>query len=126
MLDLVKAFERVPYRWLAAQGIKYSYPMTVLRLSIAAYRLGRCIIINGLCSTIVVPTRGITAGAVHATIELRLLLIEWLDNLVQRHMHIVLTVYVDDTTLEATGSKQLVADTVVAAGAEFTEQLIGM
>ena len=41
MVDMVKAFDRVPHDWLVAQGVRYDYPMAVLTLSIAAYKLGR-------------------------------------------------------------------------------------
>ena len=67
MLDMVKAFERVSHHWLVKQGARYRYPMAVLRLSIAAYHLARCITIDGVCSVLLLATRGITAGAVHAT-----------------------------------------------------------
>eukprot|EP00973_Karenia_brevis_P033051 4561206-Karenia_brevis.AAC.1 len=43
LLDLVKAFERVPHDWLVRQASRYQYPMMVLRLCIEAYRLLRTI-----------------------------------------------------------------------------------
>ena len=36
MIDMVKAFERVPHYWLVRQGSRYAYPMQNLKLSIAA------------------------------------------------------------------------------------------
>ena len=45
----------------------------------------------------VVATRGIIAGAVQATREMRFLLIQWLDDTMQTYRHIELTVYVEDT-----------------------------
>ena len=124
MLDMVKAFERVPHTWLVRQGERYNYPMQVLRLSIAAYKLGRCIVIDGICSKLLVAVRGITAGSVHATIELRLLLIEWLDDTVRLYRHITISVYVDDTSLESSGSGKVVEETVVGAVRYFTGALI--
>jgi len=124
MLDMVKAFERVSHQWLVNQGQRYEYPMRVLRLSIAAYRLGRCIAIDGICSELMVASRGITAGAVHATIELRLLLIQWLDETVQLYRHIVITVYVDDTSFEASGSDRVVCEAVVGAVRHFTKAVV--
>ena len=124
MLDLVKAFERVPHHWLVRQSERYRYPMAILRLSIAAYRLSRCITIEGVCSVLLQATRGITAGAVHATIELRLLLIQWLDETVSLYRHIVVTVYVDDTSFEASGSERIVCSSVVGAVRHFTQSLI--
>ena len=79
LLDLVKAFERVPLDWLVRQAARYQYPLLILRLSIAAYQLGRTIVIQGVCSMLVWATMGITAGSVYATTELRVLLLQWLD-----------------------------------------------
>jgi len=43
LLDLVKAFETVPH-WVLAEAAKLKgYPMAILRLSLAAYRLQRTI-----------------------------------------------------------------------------------
>ncbi len=126
MLDMVKAFERVPHQWLLRQGARYAYPLRVLRLSIAAYRLSRCITIDGCCSILMLAGRGITAGSVHATIELRMLLIEWLDDTFRMYKLLVLTVYVDDTSMESSGSLETVVKTVVGAVKYFTSALIGI
>ena len=123
MLDMIKAFERVPHQWLVRQGLRYRYPLTVLRLCIAAYRLARCITVHGVCSVLLFATRGITAGAVHATVELRLWLIEWLDQTVSFYP-INLTVYVDDTSFDATGSEDMVCDMVCGAVQHFTDCLV--
>ena len=74
------------------------------------------------CSRLVVATRGITAGAVHATIELRLLLIQPLDTALHANPHASVSAYVDDVTIEAVGTEQLVHGSVVGA----TCELIGM
>jgi hypothetical protein len=104
LLDLVKAFDRVPFDWLVANAIEYEYPIRILRLSIQAYLLGRVIVIECVCSRVLFASRGITAGSVLATIELRVLLIRSMDRLVYRFPSVIATVYVDDTSLETTGS----------------------
>ncbi len=79
--------------------------MTVLRLSIAAYRLLRTLTANGICSTLLLPGSGIIAGAVHSTIELRLLLIQWMDDAVALFPSLLsVTAYVDDVSLESLGT----------------------
>ena len=88
----------------------YDYPIVVLRLCIAAYRLGRVIRINGVVSRTIFATRGITAGAVHATTELRLVLIHWVDKVVANVMYVTITFYVDDSSFEAAGSERLVIE----------------
>ena len=60
LLDLVKAFERVPHDWLVRQASRYEYPLAILRLSIAAYRLARTIVVDGVCFSIILATRGIS------------------------------------------------------------------
>ena len=77
LLDLVKAFERVPHDWLVRQAVKFQYPLLILRLSLAAYRLGRVVVVGGISTEIMWACRGIVAGAVHATIELRVILFQW-------------------------------------------------
>ena len=77
LLDLVKAFDRVPHDWLVRQAAKFRYPLLVLRLSLAAYRLWRVVTVSGICSVVMSACMGIVAGAVHATIELRVLLLQW-------------------------------------------------
>eukprot|EP00973_Karenia_brevis_P054072 7511012-Karenia_brevis.AAC.1 len=126
LLDLVKAFERVPHEWLVTQAQKYNYSLFVLRLSIAAYRLPRTVSVAALCSRLVCATRGITAGAVHATIELRLLLIQPLDSAVHTFPHAAISAYVDDVTVEAVGTQQMVCKNVVGATRSFSRDLIRM
>ena len=108
LLDLVKAFDSVPFDRLAKQAIQYDYNLWLLRLSLAAYRLGRVLCIDGSCSAIVWATRGLTAGSVLATIELRVLLIQWADEAVALSLHARLTVYVDDVTIETVGTVKVV------------------
>ena len=96
LIDLVKAFERVPHQQLIAEGLHWEYPTAILRLTIAAYRLGRRISVNGIVSSIVYALRGITAGSVSATTELRLLLLRALDGIVAAFPSVPLHVYVDD------------------------------
>lgn len=119
MLNMVKAFECVPHQWLVRQGMRYGCPMQILRLSIAAHLLARSICIEGVCSRLLDASCGITAGAAHATIELRLLLIEWLGDTVRLYLHMVVTAYVDDTSFEASGSSRSVGRTVIWAMQAF-------
>ena len=74
LLDLVKAFETVPHAILARSAIALGFPAALIRLSLAAYRLARALGVDGAYSKLIVATRGITAGAGFATIELELLL----------------------------------------------------
>ena len=127
MLDMVKAFERVPHDWLVVQAVRYHYPLAILRLSLGAYRMERVLTVDNTCALPVLPTRGITAGSVHATVELRLLLLQWLDQALACNPRLLTaTVYVDDVALECSGSEAQVTRTVVAAARTFTRAVEGI
>ena len=103
LLDLVKCFDTVPHDWLVRQAIALGYNLWLLRLSIAVYRMRRAMRI-GLCySKTMLACCGITAGAVMATIELRVLLIMFLDYAAAINPLTYLTIYVDDMSIEAAG-----------------------
>ena len=129
LLDMEKAFERVPHDWLLLQARRYAYPLSVIRLSLEAYRLERVVTVGDACAFPVRPTGGITAGSVHATIELRLLLLQWLDEaLAYNPQLLTATVYVDDVSLECSGTEEQVARTISGAAKVVTEALttVGM
>ena len=109
LIDLVKAFERIPHAVLVQFAIKWNYCLLTLRLSLAAYRLVRLICIDGICSRPVQATRGITAGAGMATSELRLFMLDLVLTLNVRFTAVRQTLYVDDLTLEASGETELAA-----------------
>ena len=100
LLDLVKAFETVPHHILVQIALEMGYPLVLLRLCLASYRIKRSIGIEGVYSKTVVATRGIIAGSGTATTELKLLLLplmkmqkqQWANSLIAK-------VYVDDLTL---------------------------
>ena len=81
LIDLMKAFERVPHHILAREAQALGYPLWLLRLSLAAYRLPRRISIAGVLSRILRAARGLTAGSSFAMTELRVILIRGLDSL---------------------------------------------
>ena len=48
LLDLVKAFERIPHWHLVQAALRYGYPIVLLRLSPAAYRIRRAVGVAGV------------------------------------------------------------------------------
>ena len=104
LLDLVKAFETVPH-WVLVEAAKLKrYPVLVLRLSLAAYRLRRTIGVDGVYSRTIIATRDILAGSGFATSELRVHMLDLIHTLQARWANIIVTkVYVDAPTLKVTG-----------------------
>jgi len=92
----------------------------VLRLTLAAYRLARTIGSDGAA------TRSITAGSGLATSELRLLLLDMIDQLGDI-VGIAVKLYVDDLTLTATGTRKQVTEKLAQAtgiSIDFLENLM--
>ena len=118
LLDLVKAFERVPHHLLAAAAARKGYPLVLLRLSLAAYRMQRAIGIEGVFSHLLVATRGITAGSGMATTELRILLIDVIVVANRNWPLAQLVLYVDDLAVTASAAAE-VAVRVVAEVVNF-------
>ena len=118
-LDLIKAFDYVPHGYLIQQAIRRGHSLHLLRLSIAAYRLPRVLMIAQCCSKLVWPSRGITAGAVHATTELRVLIIDFFDSLIILCPTIHWKVYVDDASGDGVASENVLVDSLSQATLEL-------
>ena len=95
-VDMVKCFERVTHVALLEEAKYWHYPLWILRMCMLAYKFGRRISIKGVVSRLVFALRGITAGSVTATTELRLLLLRTLDDVARRFRHVPMHVYIDD------------------------------
>ena len=116
LLDLTKAFELVDHQLLLEAAKKRGYPLALLRLSLAAYRLERTVGIDGHYSRPVLAQRGITAGSGFATTELRMLLMDVMDATFEAHGRAVsLTLYVDDLTIAVRGTARTVAKRLASA-----------
>ena len=77
----------IAFDWLVKMGLRYKYNLVILRLSLASYLLARVLDVDGCCSLFVWATRGLAAGSVMATIELRVLLIEAAAELVSSSLY---------------------------------------
>ena len=60
----MKVFERVRYWLLVREALGLGYPLWMLRLSIATYKLPRVIRVGTCYSDVVLAIRGITAEVV--------------------------------------------------------------
>ena len=113
LLDLEKAFDRVPHHRVVEAARRWSYPMKILRLSLNGYRMARVIGVGGIFSEVIRPMQGIAAGSAHATRELRALMIGIFDEAHTTCPAVALTLYVDDATIENVGTVKTVAERVV-------------
>lgn len=118
LLDLVKAFERLPHHLIVAAARSLNYCMFTLRLSLAAYRLPRALGADGAFSRLLVASRGITAGAGFATTELRILLHSVVIGTMRRWPLVRITLYVDDATLEVYHSSMRLTQSTIAGATD--------
>ena len=121
LLDLVKAFEMIPHHLIIKAARKHGFSPWILRLSLAAYRLPRAIGVDGVYSRLIVASRGITAGSGFASAELRVLLLDVVDNTYRLFPSIELAVYVDDITPYTSGRN---ASAVVTRVGNATDYLV--
>ena len=126
LLDLVKAFDSVPFDHLSLCAARVGYNLYLLRLSIAAYQLARVVQDEGCCSDLVWASRGLAAGSVLATIELRVLLIEAGDRLVSMSIYCRFTLYVDDATVETFCPASFIAEEHSRVVRAFVQDLGGI
>lgn len=100
LLDLIKAFDKVPLWLLIPGAIALGYPLKLLRLSIATYQLKRVIRVGSVVSKVVMAVTGITAGSGFATTELRLVMVRVIDRALTLFPTITPTLFVDDLAAE--------------------------
>ena len=114
LLDLVKAFERVPYWLLVQEAVGMGYPVWLLRLSIATYKLPRTLRVGKVCSALIVAFRGITAGSGLATTEMRLVMVRKVERALSAHPSVEPTLFVDDLSAECTGPEKMIETELVS------------
>ena len=102
LLDLVNAFERVPHRRLVHVAEALGYPLWLIRLSLAAYRLPRTVRIAEVYSKPIVATRGIVAGSGFATTEMRIIMIRRVDRACTVSPQTIPILVLDDLAAEHT------------------------
>ena len=113
LLDLVKAFDRVPYHVLIREATQLGYPLRILRLSIATYMADRVIRVDGTISQTMRAKRGITAGSGLATAEMRIVMVRIVDQASRLSPEDVPILFVDDLSAEASGEFEFVKNKIV-------------
>ena len=133
LLDMVKAFDRIPHWLLVREARSLGYPLRLLRLSLSTYLLKRVLRIGGVVSQCMVAFRGITAGSGFATTEMRVILIRIIDRALLVHPMVNPTLFVDDLAADMTaphkhiverlgGFIEMVADFIHDTGQELSKK----
>ncbi len=126
LLDIIKCFEHVPYQALVDEARRVGYCLYTLRLSVSSYLMRRVIGIARVYSRVVRAARGITAGSVWATTELRVLLVRAMDRATRLYPRAALTLYVDDASTEASGTTATVVRDVIGITTEVCKGFEGV
>ena len=122
--DLHKCFDLVNHVRLLEAAKKHSYPLAILRMCVALYRAPRRLLVDGIVSRQIMPSRGIMAGVATATTELRLLLLDGVTSHQQNHKIARLNVFVGDITIDAMlASRSEAARCVLAAAEDIAHKL---
>ena len=125
LLDLVKAFDRIPHWLIVREAVALGYPMWFIRLSLQAYKLKRVIKIRNVVSKEVQAYRGITAGSGAATSEMRPVMIRIILRAKEAYPTVAPSCFVDDLSAQMTGPDEHVlrelAGLVEHVARSFTE-----
>ena len=103
LLDLVKAFDRIPHWLLVREAVALGYPLWFIRLSLETYLLKRVIRVRKVVSMEVRAVRGITAGSGSAVTEMKLVMINIILKGMQAFPTVIPSCFVDDLSAEMTG-----------------------
>ena len=99
----MKAFDLVPHWVLIREGLALGYPLWLLRLSLATYKMKRVVRVRKIVSGLIWAFRGMTAGSGFATTEMRVVMINLVEKALQAHPSVSPTVFVDDLAVEPVG-----------------------
>ena len=88
---------------LLREAERLGYPLRLLRLAIATYKMPRVVRVGTAYSDLVWASRGIVAGSGNATSEMRLVMINIVDSVMKHHPTVIPTLFVDDLSIELSG-----------------------
>ena len=100
LLDLVKAYTRIPHHVLLREVIRLGYPIWLLQLAVATYRLLRVIRVEDAISCVIQAIQGIVVGSGTATTEMRLIMTNVIDAAFKVFPTVTPTAFVDDVGAE--------------------------
>ena len=100
LLDLVKAFDRIPHWLIVREAIELGFPLWFVKLSLETYKLTRVIRIQQVVSHEVRAVRGITTGSGSACTEMKLVMIRIILKASEAHPTVTPCCFVDDLSAD--------------------------
>ncbi len=127
--DMASFFENISRTKLRRRLVAAGFPLAIARLALAAYAGPRVLSLEGALAAPTYAWRGVAAGCGFATTFIRVYCIAPFDNLV-RELQLslpiappILDAYIDDLTLNATGTKGEVLD-ALTTGYELLKEVV--
>ena len=99
--DLQKCYEFIRHHILAAEAIELHFPLRLLYLTIQSYGWSRNLIEESIIACGIYANRGMVAGCIAATRELKAYMSRTLGQIVIRNPRVEIDSWVDDLTIEA-------------------------
>jgi hypothetical protein len=103
LLDIVKAFEAISHRILAAQAIKHNFQTGLLRWLLSLFQQPRSICYQGLLTSPVSASCSIVPGSSHADLLMRLMIQPVITMIRTRWPYSCVSVVVDDLQISLHG-----------------------
>ena len=126
VIDLVKAYERVPLRVVWEWAVQWSFPLDVLAPLMRVFEGHRRLVVEG-CHTEATRTRSaIVAGSRFSTALLKMVLMDAMDGVAGAVLGLRLRVYVDDLAIQLRGTKAHVRLQVPAVANMVVSKLEGL
>ena len=121
--DLEAFYERFNYDLLVQRARESGFPLTLLRVALAAYRGARFVTQCGRAAPALFASRGVVAGCGFATTLVKVYCLEPLDGFARGRPAVALDAYIDDFTMSARGGRAEVLAGLQAA-AEDMQQVV--
>ena len=106
--DLRKCYAHLCHLRLGKLAQELQFPIVMLRLGLGTYRWARHLRLDGMLAPGLFPTRGIISGAAGATCELKAYMYKAVSKHIAEHMHVCLSIHVDDISQDAHDGDQQV------------------
>ena len=123
LFDLSKAYEHLRFHLLAAKANTLHFPLRLLRLLVALYKMDRAVTLDGATSAPFSPWSGAVAGCSFADLTMRIFIICALDAVKAHWPSIRPAAVVDDIQLQSIGTRGEATSTAKGATRHLLREL---